>query len=75
MTRAPARRDERRTSVTDRSAWRRVVRALDAWETEVFRRTAARRSPALNVVLPALTLAANRPRWPGTARSGPGPPS
>src|SRR3712207_6340680 len=32
--------------MTRRSAWRRVVRALDAWDAEVFRRIAARPSPA-----------------------------
>ena len=45
--------------MTEKSAWRQVVRALSAWEAEVFRRTAARRSPALDVVLAALTRAAD----------------
>ena len=45
--------------MTGNPAWRRVVRALNAWDAEVFRRTAARRSPALDVVLPALTRAAD----------------
>jgi hypothetical protein len=39
-------------------ARRQVVRALRAWDAEVFWRTADRRSPALDVVLPALTRAA-----------------
>ena len=45
--------------MTRRSAWRRVVRALNAWDAEVFRRIASRQSPALEVVLPALTRAAD----------------
>jgi hypothetical protein len=38
--------------MTEKSAWRQVVRALDAWDAEVFRRTAARRS--LSVYRPAV---------------------
>jgi diacylglycerol kinase family enzyme/membrane-associated phospholipid phosphatase len=45
--------------VTGTSARRQVVRALNAWDAEVFRGTAARRSPALDVVLPVLTRAAD----------------
>jgi hypothetical protein len=41
------------------SARRQVVRALHAWDAEAFWRTVARRSPALDVVLPALTHAAD----------------
>jgi hypothetical protein len=38
--------------MTGNPAWRRVVRALNAWDAEVFRRTAARR--ALTVYRPAV---------------------
>jgi hypothetical protein len=45
--------------MTRRYGWRRVVRALNAWDAEVFRRTVARQSPALDMVLPALTRVAD----------------
>lgn len=38
---------------------RRVARAVDAWDAEVFRGIAAQESPVLDIVLPDLGRAAN----------------
>jgi hypothetical protein len=42
--RASVRRDAGRTGMTEKSAWRQVVRGLNAWDAEVFRRIGARRA-------------------------------